>query len=243
MTAADGKQYNTDVVDAEQLLRLIQSIRSLGNYSKVKSKTVLIDESGDFGCQSRDLVMAATVTEKIEVLRGIERKHQKNTGKRKTPGELKYVSSSPKKRMDVLSDVERIEPSIYVVVARKKDLPDGFGPDGIKLYFDVIRVLLSSVMDGETGPFEIIFDDHSAFHPKKRDGSIANLEETVTMEVAEGKNRSHEIIRVITANSEKEKALQSHDFVVGSSKDWLIFGSRSPFKIIKKRSRLKEIRK
>ena len=129
-----------------------------------KPRTVLIDESGDWGIKpdsSKTMTMTAVITDNPQALAEIPPNYEKNTRinpekRGKYPNELKYSTSNDEVRQGVIKEVMSTDPKIKAVVVDKSTAPKR----GSKAYQKTAEALLDDVMKDPVvqGGVEVVFD-------------------------------------------------------------------------------------
>lgn len=163
-------------------------------------KTIIVDEFGDLGKGKRSSKRFGVVATVTRDPKGFGRIAEKFKKKAKVKGELKYRSSDPSTRNEMIHGISKIDIDIHAAVSNKS------GASGKELYKRTTEALMHDVMSTDRSQsYEVLYDRHSAFS--------ADAARTLTQEVA-AKHKKEANVRLV--NSAQSPELQTHDFVTGA---------------------------
>ena len=164
-------------------------------------KTIIVDEFGDLGKSKRSSKRFGVVATVTRDPKGFGRIAEKFKKKAKVKGELKYRSSDPSTRKEMIHEISKTDVDIHAAVSNKTT------DTGRKLYRKTTEAMLHDLMSTDRAEsYDVIYDQHSALSEEAAD--------TLTKRVASKHKKT--IYSVHTTDSSKSLELQSHDFITGA---------------------------
>ena len=164
-------------------------------------KTIIVDEFGDLGKGKRSSKRFGVVATVTRDPKGFGRIAEKFKKKAKVKGELKYRSSDPSTRNEMIHEISKTDIDIHAVFSNKGKTT------GKKLYKTTLEAAIHDVMSTNTAEtYDVIYDSHSAI--------CTESARSMTEDIATRNRKTVRNVRV--CRSAESLELQTHDFVTGA---------------------------